>query len=74
MAVAHLYRARARGGGLGVVRDHDDCLVELFVQLLEHIEHDLRIFGVEISRRLVSENYRRAVDDRTCKRDTLLAR
>jgi hypothetical protein len=40
MAIAHLYDAFAHGRGLGIVSDHDDCLVEPVIQLLEHVKDE----------------------------------
>src|SRR5580765_1699709 len=70
--VTHLDCPRAGRGGLGVMRDHYDRLVKFLVQLAQHIQHDRRILGVEITRRLVSEDYRRAVHDGSRQSDTLL--
>src|SRR5580765_6887234 len=55
-----------------IVREHDDSLVQPLVQFPEHIEYDLRIFSIEVSGWLVRKNDRRTIDNRTCKRDTLL--
>ena len=68
--VPHLDRPRTDGGGLRVVRDHDDRLLKFFVQFAEHIKHDLRIFRIEISGRLIGQDDRRAVDHRTCQSAT----
>src|SRR5215213_8835117 len=51
LAVAHLDDAAAHGGGLRVVRDHDDGLVEAVVQFLKHVEHDGGVLGVEVPRK-----------------------
>ena len=72
MPVTHLDRPRTNGRGLGVMRDHDDRLIDTFRSTLEHFEHDLGILGIQISGRLVRQNDRRAVDDRTGECDTLL--
>ena len=72
MPVPHPDDPRTDRGGLRVVRDHDDRLVILLVQLAEHIKHDLRIFRVEISGRLVGQDYSGIVDDRPCQSDALL--
>src|ERR687889_305039 len=63
LAVAHLDNAAAHGGGLGVVGDHDDGLVEAVVHLLEHVEDDGRVLRVEVSGRLVGEDDGRVGDD-----------
>lgn len=72
MTVAHLNGARADGGGFGVVGDHDDRLVEFLVKLFEHIQHDLRVLCIEVSRRLVREDYGRSIDHRPGQSHTLL--
>src|ERR1043165_6542371 len=56
LAVAHLDDAAAHGGGLRVVRDHDDGLVEAVVHLLKHVQDDGRVLAVEVARRLVGED------------------
>src|ERR687885_589567 len=63
LAVAHLDDAAAHGGGLRVVRDHDDGLVEAVVHLLKHVQDDGGVLGVEVAGRLVREDERRARDD-----------
>src|SRR5437763_3291349 len=72
LAVAHLDDASAHGGGLRVVRDHDDGLVEAVVHLLKHVEDDGRVLGVEVARGLVGEDEGRAGDDGARERDSLL--
>ena len=72
MAVPHLDRPCTDRGRLGVMRDHNDRLVEFLVEFTEHLKDDRRIFGVEIARRLIRENDRRTVDHGTSKRDPLL--
>src|ERR1043165_3879871 len=56
LAVAHLDDAAAHGGGLRVVRDHDDGLVEAVVHLLKHVQDDGRVLAVEVAGRLVGED------------------
>src|SRR5918912_1429632 len=63
LAVAHLDDAAAHGGGLRVVRDHDDGLVEAVVHLLEHVEHDGRVLRVQVAGGLVCEDDGGSVDD-----------
>ena len=72
MTVAHVDRPRANGCGFRVVRDHDDRLIELLIEPLEHIQNDLRILGIEVPGRLVREDYRRTVHYRTRERYSLL--
>ena len=54
------------------MRDHDDRLAKFLIEIAEHVQHDLRIFGVEISRRFVRQDNRRSVDDRSGQSDPLL--
>ena len=54
------------------MRDHHDRLVKLFIEFLEHLEHDLGIFGVEIAGWLVRQDDRGPVDDSTRQGDSLL--
>src|SRR5215203_2534438 len=70
--VPHPDNSGADGRGLRVVRDHDDRLPVFFVQFAEHVEHYLRILGIEVSRWLVGENDCGTVYDRTCESDALL--
>src|SRR5437763_5043721 len=72
LAVAHLADAAAHGGGLRVVRDHDDGLVEAVVHLLKHVQDDGRVLRVEVARRLVGEDECGAVDDGARESDALL--
>ena len=41
MTVAHLNDAFAHRGGLRVVSDHDDGLIEPVIQLLEHVKDEI---------------------------------
>src|SRR5438067_1558208 len=72
LAVAHLDDAAAHGGGLRVVRDHDDGLVEAVVHLLKHVQDDGRVLGVEVPRRLVGEDECGLGDDGAGERHALL--
>ena len=40
MAIAHLDNTLAHGGGLWIVSDHDDGLIEPVIQLLEHVKDE----------------------------------
>ncbi len=70
--VTHPDRSRTNRSGLGVVRDHNDRLVELLVQPAKHFQHDLRILRVQVPGRLVRQNDGGAVDDRTRQSHPLL--
>ncbi len=54
------------------MRDHDDRLVQLLIELLEHLQHDLRVFRVEITGRFIREDDRRVIDHGTGQGNTLL--
>ena len=54
------------------MRDHDDGLAVLAVQLLQQAEHLLGGLAVEVAGRLVADQQRRVGDDRAGDRDALL--
>src|ERR1035437_7029673 len=60
------------GGGLRIVCDDQDRLLELVVEALEEDQDLLAAPGVEITRRLVGDEKRRVGRDRTGDRDALL--
>src|SRR5579863_2356615 len=47
----------------GIVRDHDDGLTQILVELTKHLKNDFGILGVEIAGRLVGEENFGFVDD-----------
>ena len=59
-------------GGAGIVRHHDDGLLELAVQRLEQVQDLFGALRVEVARRLVGHEDRRIGDDGPCDRDALL--
>src|SRR5580704_4646312 len=71
-AVAHVHDAVEVSDGFRIVRDHHDRLTEVFVQLAQHLEHDIRIFRIEITRRLIGKQDFWLVDNRAGDRDSLL--
>jgi hypothetical protein len=71
-AVAHVEDAIGDLGGLGVVGDHEDGLVELAAGLAEHLENGVGIFGVEVAGGLVGEDDGGAGDEGAGDSDTLL--
>src|ERR1700722_7048033 len=71
-AVAHVHDTVEVGDGFRIVRDHHDRLAQIFVQLPQHFQHDVGIFRIEITRRLVGKQDFWFVDDRTSDRDALL--
>jgi len=49
VAVAHVDDAVSELGGFGVVSDHQHRLTEFLVGLAQHLQNDVRVFGVEIA-------------------------
>ena len=72
LAVAHVEDAVGDLGGLGVVGDHEDGLVELAAGLAEHLEDGVGVFGVEVAGGLVGEDDGGAVDEGAGDGDALL--
>ena len=64
-AVAHVEDAIGNLGGLGVVGNHEDGLVELAAGLAKHLENGVGVFGVEVACWLVGKDDGRAVDEST---------
>ncbi len=48
--------AMSVGGGFGIVRDHDDCLAEILIELAEQAEDGFGAFGIEVAGRLICED------------------
>ena len=71
-AVAHVEDAIGNLGGLGVVGNHEDSLVEFAAGLAEHLENSVRVFGVEVASGLVGENDGGTVDQGAGDSDALL--
>ncbi len=42
-------------GGLKVVRDHENCLIQPLIQVAQYFENRQRVARIEISRRLVRQ-------------------
>src|SRR6266403_1250413 len=59
-----MHHAVEISGGFRIVRDHDDGLAKIFVQLPQHLQHDFRVFRIQVSRWLVGEENLRLIDDR----------
>ena len=51
------------GGGFRIVRDHDDGLSQLLVQLTQHLQHNFRIPGVQVAGGLIRQDDLGLVDD-----------
>src|SRR5262245_53064779 len=60
----------ARGGG-GIMRNHDDGLVEFAMELIEQGEDVVGALAIEITRGLIGDDNRRIRDDGSCDRDAL---
>jgi hypothetical protein len=71
-AVAHSHNAIAVCGSFVIVRDHQDRLSHASVQVAEKTEHQPRILAVKISGRLIGQQNRGTIDDRSGDGDTLL--
>src|SRR5260370_301672 len=56
----------------GVVRDHDDRLVKLAIEVCKQEEDFFRRFGVQVARRFIRDQNRRVGDDGTRDCDALL--
>src|SRR5882672_9549279 len=56
----------------GVVRDHDDRLVKLAIELCKQAQDFFRRFGVQVARRFIRDQNRRVGDDGTRDCDALL--
>src|ERR1700754_3383828 len=63
LAVAHVEDAVGDLGGLGVVGDHEDGLVELAAGMAKHLEDGVGVFSVEVAGGLVGEDDGWAVDE-----------
>jgi len=48
-AVTHVQDAMPVGGGFGIMRDHDDGLAEILIELTEKAEDGFGAFSVEIA-------------------------
>ncbi len=72
LAVAHGEDAVCDLGGLWVVGDHEDSLVELTAGVSEHVEDSVGVFRVEVTGGLVGEDDGGAVDEGTSDGNALL--
>src|SRR6266851_2036784 len=63
-SVAHVNNAVEIGGCFRVVRDHDDGLAQIFIQLPQHLQHDFRVFRIQVSCGFIGEENLRLIDDR----------
>ena len=72
LAVAHVEDAVCDLGGLGVVGDHEDGLVELATGFAEHLKDGVGVFGVEVAGGFVGEDDGGTVDEGAGDGDSLL--
>ena len=49
LTVTHAQDAMSVGGGFGIVRDHDDCLAEILIELAEQAEDGFGTFCIEVA-------------------------
>src|ERR1700759_4533251 len=61
--IAHVHDAIEVRDGFRIVRDHHDRLAQVFVELTQHFEHDVRIFRIEVTCRLVGKQDFWFIDD-----------
>ena len=55
-SIAHVQYTIAIGGGIGVVRDHNDRLSEILIELSQEAQHGFRALRIEVSRGFVRKN------------------
>ena len=72
MTITHANNPGTYRSSLGIMRDHYDRLIIFLVEFLEHLKHDLRILGVEISGRLIRQDYGRTIYHCSGKSNSLL--
>src|SRR5271154_5017837 len=72
LAVTHVQDAMPVGGGFGIVRDHDDGLAEILIELAEKAQDGFGAFGIEVAGGFVGQDYFRFADDGASERDALL--
>src|SRR6266481_5663858 len=71
-AIAHVDDAVAHLRCFRVVRDHEHRLSELLVGITQHLQDDFGILRVQVAGRLVSQDNRRLIDQRSRQRHALL--
>src|SRR5580693_1698359 len=72
LTITHVEDAMPVGGGFGIVRDHDDCLAEILIELAEQTEDGLRAFGIEVAGGFISQYDFWFADDGPSQRYALL--
>src|SRR5271155_1012626 len=71
-AITHVQDAMPVSGGFGIVRDHDDGLAEILIELAEQAEDGFGAFGIEVAGRLIGQDDFWFADDSASQRDALL--
>src|SRR5271168_4013064 len=72
LAVTHVQDAMPVGGGFGIVRDHDDGLAEVLIELTEQAEDGFGAFGIEVASGFIGQDDFWFADDSASERDALL--
>jgi hypothetical protein len=72
LAVTHVQDAMAVGGGFGIVRDHDDGLAEILIELAEQTKDSFGAFRIEVAGGLIRQDDLWFADDGARQRYALL--
>ena len=72
LAVTHVQDAMSVGGGFGIVRDHDDGLAEILIELAEQAEDSFGTFGIEVAGGFIGQDDFWLADDGASERHALL--
>ena len=60
------------GGGFGIVRDHDDCLAEILIELAEQAKDSFGAFSIEVAGGFIGQDNLWFADDGPSQRYALL--
>ena len=72
LAVTHMQDAMSVRGGFGIVRDHDDCLAEILIELTEQAEDGFGTSGIEVAGGFIGEDDFWLAHDGTSESNALL--
>ena len=72
LAIAHVKDAVGDLGGLRVVRNHQDGLIEFPAGLTKHLQNGIGVFSIQIARRLIGKHNSWASYKRASNSDALL--
>src|SRR6267154_4431001 len=64
-AIAHMDDPVANFGRLRIMSDHQNGLAELLIGVAQHLKHDFRVLGVQVTGGFVGQDQCRPVDDGT---------